>query len=182
MRLHEDMERVTASRQAPSLAVQALRWTGDSAANVLVVGGDRVFREGVALMIHRARPSQAGLFTRIDCEGRHDLLRTAFVGILHTLARQASSTCRQETPLLGGGTIFLDPIDCMEQEDQRACLELLKQLQARRSEWPGRQSVRVVAGATSDFSSALRDGRLLRSLVDILDKVRVVAEGEGLAA
>ncbi len=182
MRLLENVEPAEQSGRLTSGVAQTLRRAGDSAANVLVVGGDRVFREGVALRIHRDRPSQTGLFTRIDCEGRRDLLRTAFVGILHTLAGQASNSHRREMPLLGGGTIFLDPIDSMEPEDQRACLGLLKQLQARRNEWPGRQSVRVVAGASSDFSSALREGRLLRSLVDILDKVRVAAGGEGHAA
>ena len=182
MRLVEKVEQADGLCQHPASAAPAPLCAGDFTANVLVVGGDRVFREGVALRIHRARRSQSGLFTRIDCEGRRDLLRTAFVGILHTLSRQASNSNGRETPLLGGGTIFLDPIDSMEPEDQRACLEFLKQLQARRNEWPGRLSVRVVAGATSDFSRALEEGRLLRSLVDILDKVRVVAGGEGRAA
>lgn len=182
MRLLQNTEQAEGLSRHPSDTALAPRRVGDSAANVLVVGGTKVFREGVALRIHRDRPSQTGLFTRIDCESRRDLLRTALVGILHTLTKQASSSCRQETPLLGGGTIFLDPIDSMEPEDQKACFGLLKQLQARRNEWPGRQSVRVVAGASSDFSSALEEGRLLRSLVDILDKVRITAGGEDHAA
>ena len=186
MRLVEKGEQAEAAGERPaSLARVPAREpvaARDSGANVLVVGGDRVFREGVALKIHRERSSQGGLFTRIDCQGRRDLMRTAFVGILRTLTRQASGSGRSDVPLLGGGTIFLDPIDSLEPEDQRACLELLKQLQARRNEWPGRQSVRVVAGVTSGFSRAVKEGRLLRSLVDILDKVRVVAGGEGWAA
>jgi len=182
MRLVENTEHTDALLQRAVPAARTPLCAGDSAANVLVVGGDRVFREGVALSIHRARPSQTGLFTRIDCKGRHDLLRTAFVGILHTLSRQASNSNGRGMPLLGGGTIFLDPIDCMEPEDQRACLELLKQLQALRVGWPGRLSVRIVAGATGDFCRALEEGRLLGDLVDILDKVRVVANGEGQAA
>ena len=181
MRLVENTEQADGLGQHPASAARMPSCAGDSAANVLIVGGDWVFRESVALNIHRARPSQSGLFTRIDCEGRRDLLRTAFVGILRTLTRQASNSHGRGTPFLGGGTIFLDPIDSMEPEDQRACLELLKQLQARRNEWPGRRSVRVVAGASSGFSRALEEGRLLRSLVDILDKVRVVAGGEGRA-
>jgi DNA-binding NtrC family response regulator len=181
MRLLEKVEQGEGAGQCPAYVAQVPQRAGESPANVLVVGGDKVFREGVALRIHRARSSQSGLFTHIDCEGRRDLLRTSFVGILRTLTRQASRSRRQETLLLGGGTFFLDPIDRMELEDQRACLELLKQLQTRRNEWPGRGSVRVVAGASSGFSRALREGRLLRSLVDILDKIRVVAGGEGCA-
>ncbi|MBN1503595.1 MAG: ATP-binding protein [Candidatus Eisenbacteria bacterium] len=178
MRLIGKVDQAEAREQELRYPAPAAGRARGSGANVLVVGGDKVFRESVALRIHRDRPSQGGLFTRIDCEGRHDLMRTSFVGILRTLTRQASRSLRQDAPLLGGGTIFFDPIDSMELEDQKACLELLKQLQARRNEWPERESVRVVAGATNGFSRALNEGRLLRSLVDILDKVRVVA-GDG---
>jgi DNA-binding NtrC family response regulator len=159
---------------------QLLPRADDSSANVLVVGGDKVFREGVALRVHRTR-RQKGLFTYIRCDDNKERLRVSFLGFLRALTRQASGCNRWETPLLWGGTLFLDPIDKMDIGDQRTCLELLKELQRRRNEWPGRESVRVVAGVSTDFSHALTEGNLLQGLVDILDKVRVVANDNAYA-
>jgi len=149
------------------------RQRGGCIANVLIVGGERPSREHVALEFHRAGGRGAGIFTRVRCDETPAQLRQMFTGLCRALTIAARASGGGTPCPFGRSTIFLDPVDKMDQVTQRLCLEFLEKLQSQRSTCGEGMPLRVVAGADSRLREVVREGGFLRRLLDMLDKVRV---------
>jgi DNA-binding NtrC family response regulator len=142
-------------------------------ANVLIIGGERSCREHVALEFYRAGGRGSGIFTRVRCDETPEQLRQMFTGLCRALTIAARASGGGTPCPFGRSTIFLDPVDKMDQATQRLCLEFLEKLQRQRSTSREGMSLRVVAGAGSRLREVVREGGFLRRLLDMLDKVRV---------
>lgn len=144
--------------------------------NVLVMGCDRKRRELVARMFHAAMQKRS-VFTMVRCDRESKRPNGELLDLFLALTRNTKSPRSRTSELLSGGTLFIDEVDCMDQDGQRICLEFLKQLQRVKRERPGEVELRVIGGISKDLNEAMARGGFLTSLLDQLDKVRVELDG-----
>src|SRR5262245_32877638 len=147
-----------------------------SLTTLLVIGGQAVERQAVALSFHRSSPATQGPFVTVDCRREEDRLRSSIEALVSNVAPDPGPD-----PIRGAwsGTLFLDQIDALSSECQRLLLWFLKHTLGgslgSENGWPVRLAAGVRKGAPS--------GGFLPELQDEIDKIRVdLSEAQAGAA
>ena len=149
----------------------------DSAANVLIQGGNGTGRELVARAIHSRSPRRNGPFVVVDCSAQPEsLVESDLFGDERSISMGGSTHKKGRFELANDGTLFLNEVADLPAVIQLKILRVLLEGEFERAGGIKtiRVRVRVITATSQDLTSMVRDKRLREDLFYRLNVITIV--------